>query len=60
MRDLPRTHAPRTAKETPMTYFIDFGILLAIAVGYIAAALTGAIILARIGLGVRDFLNRND
>lgn len=43
-----------------MTYVIDFGILAAIAVGYIVAALIGAVTLTRIGLGVRDFLNRND
>ena len=43
-----------------MTHFIDFGILLAIAVGYIAAALTGAIVLARIGLAVRAWLDRNN
>ena len=42
------------------THLIDFGILLAIAVGYIAAALGGAIVLTRIALAARDWLNRND
>ena len=58
---IPALTPPRTAKETPMnTHLIDFGILLAIAVGYIAAALGGAIVLTRIARAARDWINRND
>ena len=42
------------------THLIDFGLLLAIAAGYIIAALIGAVVLARIALAARDWLNRND
>lgn len=42
------------------THLIDFAILSAIAGGYIAAALAGSVVLARIALAARDWINRND
>ena len=44
-----------------MTQFVhDFSLVSALMAGFIVAFLGGAIILARIALGVRDFLNRNN
>ena len=66
MPDLPHTRAPqqplpRTAKETPMNpYLIDAVLVAGLMLGYIAVGVAGAVVLTRIGLGIRDFLNRND
>ena len=60
MRDLPRTHAPRTAKETLMTFLADFGLVAALATGFIIAGLGCSVVLARIALAARNWLNRND
>ena len=66
MPDLPHTRAPQhtlqsTAKETPMNpYLIDAVLVAGLILGYIAVGVAGAVVLTRIGLGIRDFLNRND
>ena len=65
MPDLPHTRAPQhtlqsTAKETLMTFLADFGLVAALATGYLAAGLIGAVVLARIALAARDWLNRNN
>ena len=65
MRDRPHTRAPQhalqsTAKETPMNFLADFGLVAALATGYLVAGLVGAVVLARIALAARDWLNRND
>ena len=49
-----------TAKETPMTFLADFGLVAALATGYLIAGLVGAVVLARITLAARDWINRND
>ena len=48
------------AKETPMTFLADFGLVAALATGYLIAGLVGAVVLARITLAARDWINRND
>ena len=60
MPDLPHTRAPRAEKETPMNLLADFGLVAALATGYLVAGLVGAVVLARIALAARDWLNRND
>ena len=66
MPDLPHTRAPQhtlqsAAKETPMNpYLIDAVLVAGLILGYIAVGVAGAVVLTRIGLGIRDFLNRND
>ena len=65
MPDLPHARAPqhalpRTAKETPMNFLADFGLVAALATGFIITGLVGAVVLARIALAARDWLNRND
>ena len=65
MPDHPHTRAPQhtlqsTAKETLMNFLADFGLVAALATGFIAAGLVGAVALARIALAARDWLNRND
>ena len=65
MPDLPRTRAPQhplqsTAKETLMNFLADFGLVAALATGFIITGLVGAVVLARIALAARDWLNRND
>ena len=65
MPDHPHTRAPQhtlqsTAKETPMTFLADFGLVAALAIGFIVAGLGCSVVLARITLAARDWLNRND
>ena len=65
MPDHPHTRAPQhalqsTAKETLMNFLADFGLVAALATGYLVAGLVGAVVLARIALAARDWLNRND
>ena len=60
MRDIARTHAPRAEKETPMTFLADFGLVAALATGYLIAGLGCSVVLARIALAARDWINRND
>ena len=43
-----------------MTFLADFGLVAALVTGYIFAALVGAVVLARIALAARDWLNRNN
>ena len=43
-----------------MTFLADFGLVAALATGYLVAGLVGAVVLARITLAARDWLNRND
>ena len=43
-----------------MTFLADFGLVAALATGYLAAGLIGAVVLARIALAARTRLNRND
>ena len=59
MPDLPHT-LQSTAKETLMTLLADFGLVAALATGYLVAGLVGSVVLARIALAARDWLNRND
>ena len=56
----PTLTPPRTAKETLMTFLADFGLVAALATGFIITGLVGAVVLARIALAARDWLNRND
>ena len=49
-----------TAKETLITFLADFGLVAALAAGFIIAGLVGAVVLARITLAARDWINRND
>ena len=65
MPDLPHTRTPQhtlqsTAKETPMNLLADFGLVAALATGFIITGLVGAVVLARIALAARDWLNRNN
>ena len=65
MRDLAHTRAPQhtlqsTAKETLMTFLADFGLVAALATGFIVAGLGCSVVLARITLAARDWINRND
>ena len=65
MPDRPHTRAPQhtlqsTAKETLMNFLTDFGLVAALATGYLVAGLVGAVVLARIALAARDWINRND
>ena len=41
-------------------YLIDAALVAGLILGYIAVGVSGAVVLTRIGLGIRDFLNRND
>ena len=41
-------------------YLIDAVLVAGLMLGYIAVGVAGAVVLTRIGLGIRDFLNRND
>ena len=41
-------------------YLIDAALVAGLILGYIAVGVAGAVVLTRIGLGIRDFLNRND
>ena len=43
-----------------MNFLADFGLVAALAAGYLVAGLVGAVVLARIALAARDWLNRND
>ena len=42
-----------------MTYLTDAVLVASLATGYIIAGLVGAVVLARIALAARDWLNRN-
>ena len=41
-------------------YLIDAVLVAGLMIGYITVGVAGAVVLTRIGLGIRDFLNRND
>ena len=61
----PHTRAPQhtlqsTAKETLMNFLADFGLVAALATGFLGAGLVGAVVLARIALAARDWINRNN
>ena len=43
-----------------MNFLADFGLVAALATGFIITGLVGAVVLARIALAARDWLNRND
>ena len=43
-----------------MTLLADFGLVAALATGFIITGLVGAVVLARITLAARDWINRND
>ena len=43
-----------------MTFLADFGLVAALAIGYLAAGLGCSVVLARIALAARDWINRND
>ena len=43
-----------------MSFLADFGLVAALITGYFTAALIGAVVLARIALAARDWLNRNN
>ena len=43
-----------------MNFFADFGLVAALVTGFLAAGLVGAVVLARIALAARDWLNRNN
>ena len=43
-----------------MNFLADFTLVAALATGYLAAGLVGAVVLARIALAARDWLNRNN
>ena len=43
-----------------MNFLADFGLVASLATGFIVAGLVGAVVLARIALAARDWLNRND
>ena len=43
-----------------MTFLADFGLVAALATGFITAGLVGAVVLARIALAARGWLNRNN
>ena len=59
MPDLPHT-LQSTAKETLMTFLADFGLVAALAIGFIVAGLGCSVVLARIALAARNWINRND
>lgn len=42
------------------TYLIDAVLVAGLMLGYITVGVVGAVVLTRIGLGIRDFINRND
>ena len=43
-----------------MTFLANFGLVASLVTGFIVAGLVGAVVLARIALAARDWLNRND
>lgn len=43
-----------------MNFLADFGLVASLATGYLIAGLVGAVVLARIALAARDWLNRNN
>ena len=43
-----------------MNFLSDFGLVAALATGFIITGLVGAVVLARITLAARDWINRND
>ena len=43
-----------------MNLLADFGLVAALATGFIVAGLVGAVVLARITLAARDWINRNN
>ena len=58
MPDLPRLY---TTKDHPMNpYLIDAALVAGLMLGYITVGVVGAVVLTRIGIGIRDFINRND
>ena len=42
-----------------MNLLADFGLVAALVTGFIVAWLVGAVVLARIDISIRDWLNRN-
>ena len=42
-----------------MTFLADFGLVAALATGFIVAGLVCSVVLARIALAARDWINRN-
>ena len=43
-----------------MSFLADLGLVAALATGFIITGLAGAVVLARIALAARDWLNRNN
>ena len=43
-----------------MNFLADFGLVAALAIGFIITGLVGAVVLARITLAARDWINRNN
>ena len=43
-----------------MNFLADFGLVAALAIGFIITGLGCSVVLARIALAARDWLNRND
>ena len=43
-----------------MNFLADFGLVAALAIGFIVAGLGCSVVLARITLAARDWINRND
>ena len=43
-----------------MNFLADFGLVAALATGFIVAGLGCSVVLARIALAARDWINRND
>lgn len=41
-------------------YLIDAVLVAGLMLGYITIGVVGAVVLTRIGIGIRDFINRND
>lgn len=41
-------------------YLVDAGIVTALIVGHVAGFLVGAVVLTRIAIAARDWINRND
>lgn len=41
-------------------YLIDAVLVAGLMLGYIAVGVVGVVVLTRIGIGIRDFINRND
>ena len=56
----PQHTLQSAAKETLMNFLADFGLVAALAIGFIITGLVGAVVLARIALAARDWLNRNN